>query len=480
MNDAGIPSDTNGKDEHVFKVFPTNSDDTENLLKAFAAAKKAGPGSTIQLMSGKFFIRPIEVLDFEGYFQGYGRGITLLHNLPDIPCDYFWNKNNVPFLIQFVGGKINISDITIQIKDGPPCSEQSPINRSKIGNLLGSILVLADYTADYTSINNRIECTVTRVDFIAGHIGDGSNPDVMSGNVDMAIYCGSPEVTYTENSRLSEGVITIIGCSFEQNVNGLYLRMLNENSIINSTANVFAGNVYQNFILSCSGSKITISKNSFLDGFYCDIMVDDNDYGSFPDLVMVKSTEYTISDNYFKAAPQLASLYLLDIRRLNHPDEGFPQLFNIISNTFHIHDGGAAIVGVNSVGANINDNFFDATGTLGAVIINGDEKSKTFARNVSISGNTFENTIYSYASIFLGAYTTDCNIVCEATDKVVNKGINNSVSGSKSLAGENKPPSLIDDFTNQNEKIMRMNRSGVDMTIYPTSRTYTFGVDFTF
>jgi hypothetical protein len=458
LNDAGIPPDSNGNDGNVFKVFPTNSDDTENLLKAFTDAKAAGPGATVQLMFGKYYIRPIEVRDFDGNFQGYGRGITILSNLPDIPSDDYWKNNNLPYLIQFVGGRIYISDITIHIKDGRPCRDQSPINRSKIGDLLGAILVLADFTADYISADQHIQCIVNKVDFIAGNIMDGINPYGISGNVNMAIYCGSPVVTSTENIKLSEENITVTGCNFEQNVTGLYIRGFNENSTINSTENIFSGNVYQNLFLSCLGSHIGILKNSFLDAFYSDIYIDDNDYGSYPDIEMVKSTEYSISGNYFKGSPKLASLYMIDNRRINHPDEGFPQHFDIMANIFKIHEGGSAIVGLNIVGSKIHDNFFDATGTLGAIMIDGDRNSNTFSRDISISGNTFENVLFTFASVILGHYTTKCSVVCSATDKVIDYGIYNSVSGSKSNSAESETPDINYKFNRLNEAIIKMDK----------------------
>ena len=455
-NDAGLPPVSNETVEHVFKVFPTNSDDTENLRKAFADAKAAGPGSTVQLMFGKYYIRPIEVRDFDGYFQGYGRGITILYNLPDIQSDYFWNNNNVPYLMQFVGGNVSISDLTIQIKDGCPCDEQSPINRSKIGDLLAGILILADYSSDYISVDQHIKCIVNKVDFIAGNIKEGFNPYGISGNINMAIYCGSPVVTVSEDAKLSEGNITISGCNFEQNVTGIYIRGFNENSTIISTDNVFTGNVYQNFILSCLGSQISISKNSFLDAVYSDIYIDDNDYGRYPDIEQVKSTEYSISENYFKCSPVLASLYMTDNRRILHPDEGFHQLLDIKANTFKIREGGAAIVGLNNVGSKIHDNFFNATGTLGAVILDGDKNTNTFSSDILIYGNTFENVLYTFASVILGHYTTKCSVVCSATDKVIDYGLNNSVSGSKSPSAESESPAVTYNFRYQNENIMKM------------------------
>lgn len=432
INDAVIPPASNWEDEHVFKVLPTNSDDTDNLLQAFAKAKAAGPGSVVQLVFGKYYIRPIEVRDFDGFLQGYGRGITILYNLPDIPCDYFWNNNNVPYLMQFVGGNITISDLTIHIKDGCPCIEKSPINRSKIGDMLGSILILADYTADYVSVDQYIKCIVNKVDFIAGNVSNIVDPDVVSGNVNMAIYCGSPFVTVIENNELSEGDITITGCNFEQNVTGLYLRGFNENSTISSVDNVSFGNVYQNFILSCYGSKINIAKNTFLNGLYCDIFIDDNDYGSYPDIELVKNTEYNISENYFRGTPKLASLFMIDNRRILHPDDGFLQLLDIKGNTFHIEEGGSAIVGLNNIGARISSNFFEVTGTSGVIMIDGDRNSNTYARDIIISENKFENVTYSFASVVLGPNTTGCSVVCAPTDKVVNYGINNTVIGSYS------------------------------------------------
>lgn len=107
----------NGK---VFTVYPTGVDDTDNLLAAFAQAKAAGPGSTVQLAPGNFFIRMITIEDFDGYFKGAGQDVTIIDTFADQECQSTAD-HNIPSLIMFYRGYPRVSDMTITITPEKPC-----------------------------------------------------------------------------------------------------------------------------------------------------------------------------------------------------------------------------------------------------------------------------------------------------------------------------------------------------------------------
>jgi hypothetical protein len=89
---AGLPLVAAPTDKAVptgatFTVAPSGDSsgqaDWQNIMDAFAAAVAAGPGSTVRLGPGDFYInRPIGVKNFSGTFKGAGRGETRIHNPP--------------------------------------------------------------------------------------------------------------------------------------------------------------------------------------------------------------------------------------------------------------------------------------------------------------------------------------------------------------------------------------------------------------
>ena len=61
----------------TFYVHPSGGNDTKAIQKAFNAAVKAGPGSTVQLSAGHFYTNTIFVKNFKGCFKGAGEGKTV-------------------------------------------------------------------------------------------------------------------------------------------------------------------------------------------------------------------------------------------------------------------------------------------------------------------------------------------------------------------------------------------------------------------
>ncbi len=466
----GIADDLNARKVKgpLFTVEPsgdlTGIEDTDNLLQAFTDAKAAGPGAVVQLVSGQYTIGMIEIHDFDGYFRGAGKGKTVISNAPDLPCNDYWAIDNIPFLLQFVGGNITISDMTLRINDGVPCADHldNPW-RSYFGDLMVTVLVLADYTQTYVPSNRYIKGIVNNVDIIAGDIEDGYNVFGLSTNTNMTIYCGNPFMVGTGNEPLSNGEISITGCRFEQAQIGPDFAGFGENAMIKIENNVMTGTFYGMFMYCNLGSKFTIRNNSFIEGISIpgvsvDLYIDDNDYGYYPNEVLRKRTEWNISGNIFQASPGVISIQLGDYRRTYFPDEGFPQLFDIKFNTFHTQDGCTAIMGLNNMDAKIWNNQFSGTGAVG-VYLDGDAATGTYAENIKVMGNNFSRATYSDANVYLGEYTMDCTVEGVASDQVTDNGVDNKIIGVK--ANKNGPhynPGMNGHFRNMHENVMRMHR----------------------
>jgi len=251
----------------VFNVYPTGVDDTENLVQAFADAKAAGPYSIVQLDIGM-----IEVHDFDGFFHGAGKGETIISNTPDLPCNDYWAIDNCPFLMQFVGGNVTVSDMTFQINDGVPClnPDENPW-RDYFGDLMVTVLILADFTQTYIPSNRYIKGVVNNVDFIGGDIEDGFNPSGLNTNTNMTIYAGNPAMIGTGNEPLSNGEVSITNCGFDKVQIGPDFAGFGENAVIKMENNVMNGTLYGMFMYCNLGSKITVRNNTFIDGIFFDV-----------------------------------------------------------------------------------------------------------------------------------------------------------------------------------------------------------------
>lgn len=96
--------------------------DTENLLNAFQEASERPGRTLIKLTRGTYYLDQIVIHDFEGWFRGEGKTRTFIHpiaggiNIP-VTSPAF---DAEPFFLNFCGGDIRISDMTIDINLDEP------------------------------------------------------------------------------------------------------------------------------------------------------------------------------------------------------------------------------------------------------------------------------------------------------------------------------------------------------------------------
>jgi len=132
----------------TFYVHPSGGNDTHNIQKAFNAAVKAGPGSTVQLSAGHFYTNTVLVRNFHGCFKGAGEGRTVIDCLrgldPSLPGVTLLSAPDLmpfTFLVGFVGGHINVSDMSFHI------TAFSPVDAASNGGsdfLQGIVAVIGD------------------------------------------------------------------------------------------------------------------------------------------------------------------------------------------------------------------------------------------------------------------------------------------------------------------------------------------------
>jgi hypothetical protein len=414
----------------VFTVNPSGTDDTQALSDAFDAAKAAGPGSVVQLVEGQYTIGLVEVLDFNGYFRGKGRGKTIISNLPDIPCDAQLAANLTPTLMRFVGGDVTVADLTFHLNNGNPCAE-GELSEGFYGEL-GSILVLADYSGTYVPARRYIKGVVDNVDFIGGTDG-GAGVYGTPGNVGMELYIGGDWISSVDFMPLSDMDITLTRCYFELGLVGPDFWGLSENSSAHITNNIMNNNMLAGAFLGyCMGAKIIVENNQFQNtAIFADLYIDNTDYGYYITAPLpVERTNFTIKGNKFQSLPGAITMYLYDYSYGTFPENDFPQLFNIMGNSISSQEGGIGIMGLNFVDAKIWNNKFSGSGSTG-VMLDGTEATNTWAENNKVMANNFTGATYTDAAVLLGAYTKNCTVVGVPSDLVVDLGVNNKVIGVK-------------------------------------------------
>ena len=408
----------------VFIVLPNGTDDSENLLRAFADAKLAGRGSVVQLVEGDYNIGLLEIRDFKGYFRGAGKGRTKIQNLDNMPPSLPYYENNMmEGLMLFIGGDVNISRMTLTTTNGPVCPDDPYYG------FLPILIGFSDYSAMYLPDKRFIRAVVEDVDIIGGSFNGINNAFGTDHNVGMAFYAGPDINTYSANNPFGSVDVTIKHCSFEHVGVALDTWGLDEKSTVNFDDNNVKNSFYNIFMGGSLGLKAFIRNNKLFDaplGTY----IDDSDYGLLPIQSFSKRTQYTISGNYCESHTGSINLYLHDGRRIIYPDEGLPQLFDIHNNTFDTQDDCIAIQSLNGVGSKIWNNKFIGTGAMG-VMIDGDADSKTFTEQIKLFGNNFFSATYTNANVYLGPFSRNCTVIGVSTDKVDNEGVNNSIIGTK-------------------------------------------------
>jgi hypothetical protein len=118
--------------ERTFVVHPSGGDDTATIQQAFAAAGAAGPGSTVQLTAGRFYMNNILVQGFRGRFVGAGMHRTMIDTLrgldPSLPGVTLMDEPENPgveltgwtFLIGFLSSDVRVSGMTFDITAAEP------------------------------------------------------------------------------------------------------------------------------------------------------------------------------------------------------------------------------------------------------------------------------------------------------------------------------------------------------------------------
>ena len=172
------------------------------LSKAFADAKAAGPGATVQLAEGTYHIGFMLVEEFYGTFNGAGMGKTIIEPLDGLPSMDMLMANVQPELLKFLRGNVRISNMSFL----NPTGEGNP------AEILWALLGLHDWA--YSELPNipedhKITAVVDHVEF-AGKAGLPEDPNLWV--LGAGIACG-PDFWWAGNLPYSNTDITVTNCT---------------------------------------------------------------------------------------------------------------------------------------------------------------------------------------------------------------------------------------------------------------------------
>ena len=331
----------------TFTVHPNGKDDTANIHKAFNAAVKAGPGSTVQLSAGHFYTNTILVKNFKGCFKGAGEGRTTIdcpRGLdPSLPAmtvlpGYFYT-----FLFGFDGGNVSICDLSVDVTPAAPgdwTNNGTP----------------ADYLMQDVFVTGNASSHFDHVAFRAGAGSDtGSNTDggiVVMGNLPPSV--------------LTSGVESICNCSFSGMPDGIQTVGLTDGRAT-ITGNVFHVSNFSVMADDTSASQVTISHNQTTAASFDDVVLWQGYQATNLDapLPSLPAPHFVITDNSMLGTGYAGGVDVTDDSPLYDAPYRLHAL--IADNDIRLDNGGydGGIDGIYAQGIRVLDNRISGTGLAG-------------------------------------------------------------------------------------------------------------------
>ncbi|MBW6499598.1 MAG: hypothetical protein K0B09_14510 [Bacteroidales bacterium] len=393
-------------------IYP-GENDTEALLNAF---NNALPGSVIRLVEGVYQISMIEVNNFSGAFVGAGKGRTIITAHRSMCAAGTGSKGLNNDLIRFVGGKIFISNMTLQA----PSWSISSIVKEPIGSMLGF------YNLGFqgASSKNQMNVSVQNVEFIGKQLNEGyvfttavrTLPDYL------------PPLGLLEHAHLN---ISISKCSFRNFYIGADISLISQGRI--NLGALLAGNHFTDcaipaMLLDNLGTEINIIHNTFNikeTGF--GVKLDNTPLSCAQWQPQTTNTVCNIERNVFNMDAGKLGIFIHDHRRFEFPKEHMPMQVGVRHNQFNMGPSTqAGIISEDQNGLIIRNNRFTGKANLGVSI--NCEHETIFNECGSMSGNDFCQGNFSTAAIYLGKRARDWTVTTLTLgDCVMNEGINCSI-----------------------------------------------------
>jgi len=388
-------------------VEPNGIDDTENLKAAFADAQNNSNHSTVQLTEGVYHINFMEIREFSGAFRGAGIDRTVITAVEELNFEYFEGKNLNTVLLRFIGGTIQMSDMTFSYQD-----ENAPLVNGVVG--------ISSQTSEYISQDEYVKAVVNHVNFL------GNRVSVRNG---LKAETGYAE---GEGIPLSDIDISITNCSFTDFAwYGALIMELREGHVIAGSLN--NGNTFNNCPLGIwhnTSMKLTAQSNTFnCQGLWFGMELFSAPYDPvLQQLPQTFQSECAIEKNTFNISQCTGGLIVNDNRRIFYPEE-LPMIVSVKNNRFNAdEETQRVLVSMNTDGMMIRNNRFTGGGALGVLIR---QQEDAYNENGLMLGNNFSNTSYSLATIHLTTLTRNWTIIgANQGETIIDEGTDNIIKGS--------------------------------------------------
>lgn len=434
---------------HVVVLPPSGGDDTDELLAAIAEAE---PGTVIQLTEGVYHSGFFEIYGFDGCIKGAGREKTFIEPAGLLEVNPMIGNNILPTWWKIIGGNVTLSDFAFRTGDGSLISDVDPF----YNKTLSCLLMVNNYNADFNPDNPvAMNFTMKNVDFICGYL----DPEVSylgePYNILMAFWLGTDVYWPLEDIILTAGKYNITNCNVENAFQGFEGFSLGEEAIFTVDGCKTVNCLYGLFNTASYNSRIYILNNIFKNTKYYGVWISDNNFGLLQNVIPFKRCEYVIAGNTFYPLEGSISILLSDELSAIQTEKYLPLLVTAKNNLFYMTEGSTGISCLNSSDATIRNNRLTGACSTG-IYVNGADVYDPWtlellgtgeAENVLILGNNYSGLVSTEADVVLGEVSSNCTVVGNGRDDVIDLGDNNMVVGMKKVNGGTRiGPSIRDNF----------------------------------
>jgi hypothetical protein len=404
----------------VFTVSPSGNynDDSYNIQTALDNAVATGPGSTVQLTAGTFYLKErIEVAGFDGFFKGAGKDQTLVTTHDKIVFNI--PSHQIPSLIKFRNGNIGMSDMTITVTDPEPCTIDNQ------DQSLPSVIVITGNDVNPGSEGQTAKFNFNNLKFVGG---DG-NVFGYNYNIIYFIYASWE----SDNSAIYPltGGYKITNCEFQQGFCCLFTQYTGGPCLIGGDAT--SGNRFIEAEVGAatwdiSSSYCKISSN-FFERIHWDALQPYQ--GVIPDPSTLPLTKFIISDNNFNLSSYEPGTFaftnaieLVDYGIFASTSNKIKMDAVISNNKIHINDiGYSGLLGECCSSTIVTNNIISGSATAGIVAGIFDQPQ---ASHWLLKYNDVTDVNAEVAPVWLGPGTSyfvvfgdKSNILDEGTDNVL-------------------------------------------------------------
>jgi hypothetical protein len=456
---------------NIFTVLPTGIDDTDNLQCAFDQAVVNGPGSTVKLEEATYYIsRTVDVVNFDGFFVGAGKDLTIIRNLDDVPFplieEPFPHPEPVfryPVLFRFYQDQngspssLDFSDLTIQVK-----GKSVPWSYHGLGPF--EVMIIIEIVGKVTGVEDFKTSTVNTSFDNMGFEGEASDFTFRGVNVVESVYIHGEAFNefidglwYLKYHKPLIGNHSVTDCTLRNAHAAIGLWNISD-SDLRVERSYFEYVDYATLLFDLSNSTVNISRNEIVYPRYTGILAaqaklpilggDLDPYGELPE----PSSILISQNNFYDVSEEADGIGVYDFAFL----VGSDGLLDVVisHNKISLDDttyGGIFGMGVqNSV---VSNNTLLGAGPTGIYLgISGDPVG-----GCTLLGNNVQNLDAYIAPIWLGPGTSNCKVVGGSNKtNVWDQGFDNILVGVNNMQGNPLGPEIQEAMQQKMEIIKSM------------------------